>query len=72
MFIVGQKVICINDVFVPALDALFTELPTVGRRYLVRGIAPDKSGAVYLNGIHNPSDRAGRERGFDSKRFQPV
>lgn len=81
MFIQGQKVVCVDDVFPPNIQLHYVALPKAGKVYVVRGMAPGISPdfhegelAVYLVGLHNPrsSKPPGRERGFKVERFRPL
>lgn len=80
MFQPGQKVVCVDDMFPPAILPFFTSLPEKDKVYVVRGIAPalnlkrEDDIAVYLVGLINPcsSTPPHRERGFAPERFVPL
>lgn len=82
MFINGQKVVCIDDVFPALVHKLYTALPKKDVVYVVRGMAPGVSAAdlrsdeiaVYLIGLQNPCSNAPphREMGFRAERFRPL
>ncbi len=75
---VGDKVVCVDDAFKPAIAAFYLNLPEAGRTYVVRemrlGIAPGGGGevSVTLVGVVNPASSAKpyRERGFAAWRFR--
>jgi hypothetical protein len=72
----------VDDVFHPGLLEFYVSLPTKGKTYTIRGIAPGQDGtsarnpeiAVYLQEIVNPKSSTPpyRERGFKSERFAPL
>lgn len=82
MYYTGQKVVCINDTFEPAVKALYAVLPVKDKTYAIRdlelgiGLAPQRVPKVSLKlvGLVNPPGPppASRERGFDSDRFVPL
>lgn len=81
MFLVGQKVVCVDGVFPAGIDKLYVALPKEGQTYTIRGMAPgievdNKTDAiaVYLREIHNPRSKTPphRERGFKAERFRPL
>lgn len=80
MFINGQKVACIDDVFSTEIKKFYAALPVKGLVYVVRGMAPgiasnrDPEICVYLIGLQNPcSDKPPYpERGFRGDRFRPL
>jgi len=81
MFLPGQKVVCVNDVFSDAIKKFYWKLPVGGVTYKVRDIIPgiDPSGeagevCVYLVELINPcSDKPPYpERGFRADRFRPL
>jgi hypothetical protein len=81
MFITGQKIVCIDDVFAPEVAQFYISLPKRDVVYVVRGLAPafaldgkTEEIAVYLIGIQNPCSNVApfRERGFRCERFRPL
>jgi hypothetical protein len=81
MFSNGDKVVCINDKFHPAVAALYTALPKEGVTYVVRevriGIEPiTMKGdiSILLIGLINPKaeSKAALERGFSADRFRKL
>lgn len=77
-FDVGDRVVCVDGKFHPAIAALYTALPKEGQTYVVRdariGARPDGQGDVslLLVGLVNPkaNSRAALERGFSESRFR--
>ncbi len=81
MYLPGQKVICVDDVFSEGIQKYYWKLPVKGVAYTVRDLIPgiDPSGepgemCVYLVELINPcSDRPPYpERGFKAERFRPL
>ena len=81
MFSNGDKVVCINDKFHPAIAALYTALPKEGNTYVVRevrlGIEPvtmKGDVSILLIGLINPKaeSKAALERGFSADRFRRL
>ena len=81
MFLTGQKVVCVDDVFHPEIAKFYTSLPVKDTVYVVRGttvgISPrleEGEICVYLVGLQNPcsSKPPYRERGFKAERFRPL
>ena len=83
MFIVGQKVVCVNDVFPAWVKKIYTQLPTKNVTYTVRGVgigrkadaAKTETFLLLLAEISNPPDptnKYGEELGFDADRFAPL
>ena len=81
MFLPGQKVVCVNDVFPDGIKKFYWKLPVSGVTYTVRDLVPgiDPSGeagemCVYLVELINPcSDTPPYpERGFKAERFRPL
>lgn len=79
--VVGQKVVCINDIFAPDVAQFYVALPKKGQVYVIRNVLVGVSikgtlGEVclYLIGMHNPKSAAPPfpERGFNSERFAPL
>ena len=81
MFLPGQKVVCVDDVFPDAIKRFYWKLPIKGVTYTVRDLIPgiDPRGepgemCVYLVELINPcSDKPPYpERGFRAERFRPL
>jgi len=81
MFLPGQKVVCVNDVFPEAIKKFYWKLPVKGVTYTIRDLVPgiDPAGeagemCVYLAELINPcSDKPPYpERGFKAERFRPL
>ena len=81
MYLPGQKVVCVDDVFPAAIQKFYWKLPVKGVTYTVRDLIPgiDPSGepgemCVYLVELINPcSDMPPYpERGFRAERFRPL
>ena len=81
MFLPGQKVVCVDDIFPEAIKKFYWKLPVKGVTYTVRDLIPgiDPSGepgemCVYLVELINPcSDKPPYpERGFKAERFRPL
>jgi hypothetical protein len=79
--IVGQKVVCVDDKFPPAVQQLYTALPVKDSVYVIRNVLiglnwKSEPGEVclYLVGLNNPrsSKPPFPERGFNSERFRPL
>jgi len=75
---VGQKVICINDSFPPAVADWCTSLPVAGYIYTIRAIQIGDNGpggtqnlGLLLAEIVNPKSSLGYEAGFLTFRFVP-
>ena len=79
MFTKGQRVVCINDTFPPAIARLYAQLPVKGNTYRVRDVylgqespkAKDATCGITLYELRNPPDARLREIGFNSERFAP-
>ncbi len=79
MFTKGQRVICINDTFPPAIAKMYAQLPVKGNTYRVRDVylgqespkAKDATCGITLYELRNPPDARLREIGFNSERFAP-
>jgi hypothetical protein len=78
---IGQKVVCVNDEFSPAIRKLYTHLPVKDVTYVVRNVelganAKGEPGEVCLHlvGLVNPPGTVAphRERGFNAERFRPL
>ena len=81
MFLPGQKVVCVNDVFPEGVKRYYFKLPISGVTYTVRDLIPGIDIAceagemcVYLVELINPcSDKPPYpERGFKAERFRPL
>ncbi len=81
MYLPGQKVVCVDDVFPSGIQKYYWKLPVKGVTYTVRDLIPgiDPSGepgemCVYLTELINPcSDMPPYpERGFKAERFRPL
>ncbi len=81
MYLPGQKVVCVDDVFAEAVKKFYWKLPVKGVTYTVRDLVPgiDINGelgemCVYLVDLINPcSDTPPYpERGFRAERFRPL
>ena len=80
MFTKGQRVICVNDTFPPAIAKMYAQLPVKGNTYRVRDVylgqeslkSPDATCGVLLYELRNPPDKQLREIGFNSERFAPL
>jgi len=81
MYLPGQKVVCVDDVFPAGIQKFYWKLPVKGVTYTVRDLIPgiDTSGepgemCVYLVELINPcSDKPPYpERGFKAERFRPL
>ena len=80
MFTKGQRVVCINDTFPPAIAKMYAQLPVKGNTYRVRDVylgqespkAKDATCGITLYEIRNPPDARLREIGFNSERFAPL
>jgi hypothetical protein len=80
MFTKGQRVVCINDTFPPAIAAMYAQLPVKGHNYRVRDVylgqespkAKDATCGITLYELRNPPDKQLREIGFNSERFAPL
>lgn len=78
MFDIGQKVVCANDEFHPAIAQYFPTLPKKGRIYTIRDIVPGLNPsmghevACYLEEIQGSVNDHGIERGFNVERFAPL
>lgn len=76
---VGQKVVCVDDVFHPAVAKFYTVLPKKDLVYVIRRVSigisvQGDAGEVCLHliGLHNPKSSKAPfpERGFSSDRFR--
>jgi hypothetical protein len=81
----GQRVVCINDTFSPAIRALYKQLPVkdniykirevfLGREKIVRG-GDTATVGLLLEELTNPPDpfhQGEQELGFSSERFAPL
>ncbi len=81
MFLTGEKVVYVDDVFSDAIKKFYWKLPVNGVTYTIRDLIPgiDPSGesgemCVYLVELINPcSDKPPYpERGFKAERFRPL
>jgi hypothetical protein len=81
MFLPGEKVVCVDDVFPEAIKKFYWKLPVKGVTYTIRDLVPgiDPAGepgemCVYLVELLNPcSDKPPYpERGFKAERFRPL
>lgn len=82
MFEIGQKVMCVDDVFPPGIRDIYNALPKLGVTYTVRDLVPgvgmsgnrenDQQPAVYLAEIVNLPNRHGIEPGFACRRFAEL
>jgi hypothetical protein len=74
----GAKVVCIDDVFHPAVAVWYNQLPVAGNIYTVRDIVGgieiggQPTIAVYLEEIEGPLNDHGIERGFHCTRFREL
>lgn len=77
----GQKVVCVDDKFPPAVQACYTALPVKDKVYVIRNVllgvnwkAEPGEVCLYLVGLSNPKSEAPPfpERGFNSERFRPL
>ena len=78
---VGQKVVCVDDTFPPAVSQFYKALPRKDQIYVIRAVmigvnwkAEPGEVCVYLVGLVNPcSDTPPYpERGFNAERFRPL
>lgn len=81
---IGQRVVCVNDIFAPNLARHYRELPIRDHIYTIRHMEPggttltgrynNSTTAVLLEELHNPDPgiNGGRELGFDQRRFSPI
>jgi hypothetical protein len=81
----GQKVVCVNGTFSPAVRALYQQLPVkhdvytirevfLGREKIVRG-GDTATVGLLLEELKNPPDpfhQGQQELGFSSERFAPL
>lgn len=81
MFLTGQLVVCVDDLFFDGVAKFYDSLPVLKRTYTVRGMAPGIGAdnqtdeiAVYLVELVNPVSFCPphRERGFRAERFRPL
>lgn len=81
MFLTGQQVVCVDDLFFDGVARFYNAFPVIGATYTVRGMAPGVAPdnqtdeiAVYLVGLVNPLSATPphRERGFRAERFRPL
>lgn len=85
LMVKGQKVVCINDTFSPAIRALYKQLPVKDNIYTVREVFLGREKIVkagdsatvglLLQEIKNPPDpfhQGEQELGFSSERFAPL
>jgi len=86
MFVVGQKVVCIDDKFPVWAVKLYTQLPRRDVIYTIRQIVLGQSlqvdtnkfdidVVIYLQDIYNPNDPNAKipiELGFKQERFAPL
>ena len=79
--IVGQKVVCVNDTFPPAVSQFYKSLPKKDQIYVIREVKVGVNWkgepgevCVYLVGLVNPRSEAPPypERGFNAERFRPL
>jgi len=79
--VVGQKVVCVDDVFPPEVAQFYAALPKKDATYVIRNVvmgvnwkAEPGEVCLYLVGLNNPlSDKPPfPERGFNSERFRPL
>lgn len=69
---VGQKVICIDDRFPPAVVDWCDHLPIAGNIHTIRAIQIGATGTGFLSeGIVNPKSSLGCAAGFLTYRFVP-
>jgi hypothetical protein len=81
----GQKVVCVNDTFSPAVRALYQQLPVKGDTYTIREVFLGREKIVrggdtatvglLLEELKNPPDpfhQGLQELGFSSERFAPL
>jgi hypothetical protein len=80
-FVIGQKVVCTNGSFGPAVGKLAKRFPIKGCTHTIRGIFHDvphylsgkSEAAVLLAEIVNPPmDSFGGEFGWSTSRFRPL
>jgi len=77
---IGDKVVCVDDKFPPAIGKLYDALPVKDSTYVVRdirlGINLTLEGdvSVLLIGLVNPKadSKSALERGFRADRFRPL
>lgn len=78
MYLPGQKVVCVDDVFPPGILDIYNALPQKNKTYTVRDIVPGQSmnlqeqPAIYLEELHNLPNRHGIEPGFLCSRFREL
>lgn len=85
MFNIGQKVVCVDDVFLDEVKKTYMSLPVKDKVYVVRGIVDGQSvnclvldyrcspePTVYLIGLNNPTNSKGIEHGFSCNRFRSL
>lgn len=79
--VVGQKVVCVDDVFPANIGLFYRELPKKDVTYVIRAVKigvnfKGEAGEVclYLIGLTNPTSSTPPypERGFNSERFRPL
>jgi hypothetical protein len=81
----GQRVVCTNDTFTPAVRAIYQQLPRKGDTYTIREVFLGRERIVkggdsatvglLLHELRNPQDpfhKGGEELGFSSERFAPL
>ena len=78
MFDVGDKVVCINDVFPDWVVDLYNDLPKKDEVYVVRDIVMGQNYDLSMNvtvllvGILGNINQHGVENGFNPNRFVPL
>lgn len=79
MWSVGQKVICINDAFHPAVWDWCDRIPTAGHIYTIRSIRRAPAYVTRVRGVgflleelRNPRKPSGAEASFCQTRFVPL
>src|SRR6478672_2181975 len=69
MFTKGQRVVCINDTFPPAIAKMYAQLPVKGNTYRVRDVylgqespkAKEATCGITVYELRNPPDKQLRE-----------
>lgn len=79
----GQKVVCVDDTFMPWARLIYKHLPKKGSVYQIREvylgrkkmIGGDGEVGLLLEGMNNPPDPTHKDKqepGFSSERFVPL
>lgn len=83
--IIGQKVVCVDDVFPESMKRFISHFPVKDRVYVIRAVVTGVDGdmllmdrhrketvALLLIGIVNPTGKLQQEPAFLSTRFRPL